>query len=87
MASTSRYEVNSGNFRLQQVRPICCRMHLDLLIGEQAGKLERERERERERVREGEKGRNRERDWGQKAGVNSERDEDTPSDEGGYHPG
>ena len=34
---------------MQQVRPICCRMHLDTLIGERAGKLERERERENEK--------------------------------------
>ena len=88
MASTIRYEVNSGSFSLAAGSAICCRMHLDPFIGEQAGKFERgrERERERERVREGEEGRNRERYWRQQAGVNSERDEDTPSDEGGYHP-
>ena len=37
-----------GDFRLQQVRPICCRMHLDTHIDERAGNLERERERKDE---------------------------------------
>ena len=80
MASTIKYEGKVRRFACSRFGrcAVACIWTLSS-TSKQENVSEGKRERERERVREGEEERNRERYWRQRAGVNSERDEDNPA--------